>query len=531
MTQDMSKRNWDPAMHSPASTASSYIVQNTFSPAHSDSVASASKKVRIASSGSKSPSDGNAGTTRPGVGSNNDGDDRRLPTISRKVKACAACRKQKIKCKMPGGPPCERCKERGLSCRLNKSLQTLMSEDSKWKASVTKDLTTVYSSLDHVLQRMSLPALPSLQTSTQDPAIFFDKNENPNDPDEDEQSPDNSPKVSPANEDLSHVPIESLYQITGLRALRPPESATDEQERICKQLRDSDFIARGLISTEDGEYLANFYMTRLDPYIWHLAGAYKDLDSFRRTSPTLTAACLSVAALHDTTRPHLYPICVKEYRKLVANAMFERRIDLEYIRGLVIGAMWLSDISWTLSGYAIRRASEFNLSQYYYQVVDSHKDPENYTPEQLEKAMDGVRVMYLLYLLDHHLSLLFGRSSIMRDNENYITGWEAYLTCPISTDADKRIASQVTLACLMNQIRERFGTEGAASMLPVSCVSKIASFEHELDNWASRHTYQSEYISHVTRMGVTDISRSKQAHRELANEGRYIQLSVCKALS
>lgn len=61
------------------------------------------------------------------------------PSITRKVKACAACRKQKIKCDMEDdGPPCKRCKERNLSCKLNKSLQTLIDEESR---SVADDLS------------------------------------------------------------------------------------------------------------------------------------------------------------------------------------------------------------------------------------------------------------------------------------------------------------------------------------------------------------------------------------------------------
>jgi hypothetical protein len=75
-----------------------------------------------------------------------------VPQISRKVKACAACRKQKvhliiltdrwisrpgtdnlqIKCIMDDrGPPCRRCTERNLGCVLNKSLQTIIDEKSQ----------------------------------------------------------------------------------------------------------------------------------------------------------------------------------------------------------------------------------------------------------------------------------------------------------------------------------------------------------------------------------------------------------------
>ena len=415
-----------------------------------------------------------------------------MPTISRKVKACAACRKQKIKCIMAGEPPCQRCKERGLSCRLNKSLQTLMSEDARWKSSVTKDIGNLYSSLEKVLQSMSLPPLPPARVTSEESAMLFDQDDQDNDQDEDEPSYDNSPKVSPLNENLSHVPIESLYQITGMRALRAHEPGPEEQERICKQLRDTDFISKGMVSVEDAEYLTSVYLNRLDPYVWSLAGAYSNLESFRRKSPTLTACVLTVAALHDTTKAHLYSICLKEYQKLVANAMFERRIDMEYLRALVIGSYWLSEIAFTLSGYAIRRASEFYLSQCYDQIVDAIKFPNKYDTQQLQKAMDGLRLLYLLYICDHHLSILYGRPSIMRDNERCITGWEAYLGSSLAMDSDKRIASQVSLVLVMNQIRESFGPEETASALPASATAKIARFERELASWQSRHAYHSK---------------------------------------
>ncbi len=399
-----------------------------------------------------------------------------------------------IKCIMKGDPPCERCKERNLSCKLNKSLQTLMSEDSKWKSSVTRDVTALYGSVEQIVQLLNLPALPQMHTSTQDPAIFFDQDDPSNDLDEEDQSLDNSPKVTPITDNLSHVPIESLYQITGMRSLRAAEGITEDQSRICKQLRDTDFIARGIIKLEDAEPLATYYLTKLDPYIWHLCAEYKDLESFRSRSPTLTAAVLTVAALHDTSRSHLFNTCGKEYRRLVANAMFERKIDMEYLRALVIGSYWLSDISWTLSGYAIRRASEFHLKQSSLQIAESVRSPERIDSTKLPEAMDGIRVLYLLYICDHHLSVLYGRSSIMRDNEIYITGWEAYLACSLSTDADRRVAGQICLMYLINRIRENLGPEDTTDLLPTSALSTIAGFERDLDDWIARFSRHSKHI-------------------------------------
>ena len=101
--------------------------------------------------------------------------------------------------------------------------------------------------------------------------------------------------------------------------------------------------------------------------------------------------------------------------------------------------------------------SEFQLRQYYHEIAESVRSPDKTDPTKLQEAMDGIRVLYLLYICDHHLSILYGRSSIMRDNESYITGWEAYLACSLSTDADRRVAGQICLMYLMNQIRETLG--------------------------------------------------------------------------
>ena len=75
---------------------------------------------------------------------------------------------------------------RGLSCRLNKDLQTLMSEDSRWNAAVTKDVGAILAHLEGVLSTLSLPQMPALQSSAQDPAGFFDHDEQNNDQDDDD---------------------------------------------------------------------------------------------------------------------------------------------------------------------------------------------------------------------------------------------------------------------------------------------------------------------------------------------------------
>lgn len=439
-------------------------------------------------------------------------EERRIPSISRKIKACSACRRKKIKCMMPAAPPCQRCKERGLSCQLNKSLQTLMSEDSRWKSSITKDLSNVYSSLEKVLQSMSLPSLPPAQTPTNEVSISLDLGDH--EQNHDDQLYENCSLISPLDENPSHAPIESLYQIAGLRSLRGYGYGLgrEDEDRVHKHLHDTDLISRGFLSVEDAKYLATFYNTRLDPYVFNVTEGYDDLESLRARSSILTTCILTVAALHDTSRPNLYPKCFREFCRLVAKSMFDRRIDLEYLKAAVLGCYWLPDAAYTLSGYAIRRASEFHLSRFYTQVVESINDPNKYTLEQLQKAMDRLRLLYLLYICDSHLSILYGRSSIMRDDENCVAGWEAYLTSSLATDSDKRIACQLALCVTMNKIRESFGEEESNTPLPALSVLKINSLKHELEAWASRHAYPSKLSYRVTHLRFTSFSRSKQIY-------------------
>ncbi|EUC49218.1 hypothetical protein COCMIDRAFT_85273 [Bipolaris oryzae ATCC 44560] len=398
--------------------------------------------------------------------------DIHAPSISRKVKACAACRKQKIKCIIDDrGPPCKRCTERNLACVLNKSLQTLIEERGQWRHTLAADLEHVHGALQQVLSRLSLPPLPPLQsevTTQHDESL-----QNMTERDDPGPSCDNSPRLSPGNDAL-HVPIESLYQITRLRALRSddipdasvPYPAPSPNQPI------NDFISKGIVSAEDANRLVKAYLQRIDKFIYLLGGGnYRDLESMRRSSPILTAAICTVAALHDPADNHLYGPCNKEFRRLVAASMFKRRINQDCMRAMCIGAYWLHDISWTLSGCAIRRATEINLHQNYKLVI--HKNSED--------AMDCMRIWYILYICDHHLSVLYGRQSIIHEDAS-ILEWEELLKSPVVTDSDRRMISQIALLIIMSNIRDLFGPD-TGEPVPKAFVPQLASFGKRIDQW------------------------------------------------
>ncbi|KAF1971614.1 hypothetical protein BU23DRAFT_470603 [Bimuria novae-zelandiae CBS 107.79] len=372
---------------------------------------------------------------------------------------------------MKDGPPCSRCAERNLSCVLNKSLQTLIDERSQWKATVIQDIDRMHGALQQVLGKLSLPMLPPLLTGTQEheasPHDYVVEKE------EAGPSCDNSPRLSPRDDAVPHVPIESLYQITRLRALRADDP--EEQKPVSSSNPDSsatDFISRGLVSIGDATRLVDFYFNRIDHYMYTVGrGKYHDFEHLRRGSPLLLACICTVAALHDPMSNHLYGVCKREFQRLMAASMFDRRVDRDHLRAMCIGAYWLHDISWTLSGYAIRRATEANLSSNYHRLLAKGG----------EDALDSIRIWYVLYICDHHLSILYGRPSIVRE-DGTISGWEHLLKVPGFTESDKRLVSQMALLSMMSNVRELFGPD-TGEPVPQAFAPQLVNYSRQIDQW------------------------------------------------
>ncbi|KAK2743695.1 C6 transcription factor [Colletotrichum kahawae] len=87
---------------------------------------------------------------------------------------------------------------------------------------------------------------------------------------------DNSPKISPEDENLPHVPIHSLYALTKLRALRSPDAPEGHSSPAL-----DDFIARGALRLDDAERLFRLYRDRLDPFMYGVGCKYQQLSRAR----------------------------------------------------------------------------------------------------------------------------------------------------------------------------------------------------------------------------------------------------------
>lgn len=460
------------------------------------------------------------GSTDPNGGGNANGDvgfgangynfipyDQPFPQLSRKIKACTVCRRQKIKCLMDdAGPPCRRCAERNLDCILGKNLQTIIDEKSQYLDAVFQDLEQIHGTLRAVVERVGLPEPHPLQSlSIRDTA----RSPNGRDPhtgyengngsgkrvrvsSQDSYGPscDNSPKISPADEaNLPHVPIHSLYRLTKLQAFRSPDGPEERQGRAI-----DDFISRGVISFSDAQRLFSLYRDRLDSFMYGVGCRYQSLDELRQRSSILTVAILTVAALHDPAANSIYGLCRSEFRRMVERSIFDRQVNHDYLRAMCVASYWLSDMSWMLSGHAIRRVTEGNLYNIHIRAQE----------EQSEEAADGVRLWYILNICDQHLATLYGRPAIVHSDTS-MKGWETFLESPIANAEDTRLASQVALLSIFGSIRELFGPD-TGKPIPRAYLHQIAHFNKQLDNWVSHWsvTLQERYdhIGGFPRKGV-----------------------------
>ncbi|KAL1997580.1 hypothetical protein VTN02DRAFT_1431 [Thermoascus thermophilus] len=125
---------------------------------------------------------------------------------------------------------------------------------------------------------------------------------------------------------------------------------------------------------------------------------HQDLTAVRRASSLLAAAVLTVAALHMPDRTATLDRCHDEFVSLVSGMALTRAHTLDDVRGLCVGAFWLSELSWTLSGHAVRIAAELGLHQSFQLMARGRA-------EQYERAQRW----YVLYVCDHHFSIAYGR--------------------------------------------------------------------------------------------------------------------------
>jgi hypothetical protein len=285
---------------------------------------------------------------------------------------------------------------------------------------------------------------------------------------------------------LVTAPMGSLYEVTQLsenRESSPGQKLAPDQALV------TDFISRGVVDIQEAEELFLQFDQVLNRYLWDGALlAHKNLTSVRRSSSMLSAAILAVTALHMPTKERTFDTCYTEFAKLASESMLGHHHTMDDIRALCIGAFWLADVSWKLSGYAVRIATERNLHQFYRRAVQG-------SPEHIEQA----RLWYLLYVrtldpnnvtlakifqtLEHHFSIAYGRPPMIHEDAS-VTQHNVFTQTPSTSQGDLRLHSQVDLFIILTRIYFAFGPDVDLEV-PESDFPKIDQFDLDIEDWKS----------------------------------------------
>lgn len=278
-----------------------------------------------------------------------------------------------------------------------------------------------------------------------------------------------SPEPENDNAPLVAAPMASLFEVTKLRNLRSNMNGLRRvpDETVLQQ----DFIAQGKVSLSEAEALFSTFSGRLAAFLWGgIPLVHQTLTAVRESSSLLAAAILTVSALHVPGKEAVFDTCYAEFLNLVSSSMFDRFHSLDDVRGLVIGAFWLSDVSWKLSGHAVRIATERNLHQSFSKALRGD-------PEEVERA----RLWYLLYVCDHHFSIAYGRPPVIHEDLS-ISCHEMFLQLAGTTNNDSRLHSQVGVFMILSKIFLSFGTDSSKE-LSEQDFRNIAQYNAELNTW------------------------------------------------
>lgn len=400
------------------------------------------------------------------------------PDITRKVTACVACRKQKIKCHMrERGPPCARCEKRGLSCTVNRSLQTILESNGAWKTAVERKIFKLDSALSRVANELRLPPL----LDNDDEADDAEVHEHSSQP---ARSSASTAKGTPHNFEIVMDSESGPAAIPG--SIVSPVSKTRETQR-----QEQDIISRGTIGLKAAQQFLDVYQDRLDHFLYCILGERRTLKQIRSSSALLLAAVSAVGALHLNSVS--FDTLFDEFVSAAEAVSFSRNCNLDDIRALCIGAFWLSNISWMCIGAAVRLCAELQLHRSIFKALQG--DMQHYL---------RTRVYYLVYVCDHHFSVTYGRPPMTREDDA-ISSSRRFLEIELCTQDDARLVSQVQFWVVASEIYQAFGVDIDAP-LTSSMIGTLRRLSIKLEkvraDWNEEFTVN-QYVGNYPKKGVS----------------------------
>ncbi|KAH7112100.1 hypothetical protein B0J11DRAFT_554222 [Dendryphion nanum] len=415
-----------------------------------------------------------------------------------RIKACVECKKHKIKCEpVVDQLKCAKCIRSGVDCVPYNLDQKLREEDTTWKARVSTELMQLQTAVRDLLRHNQLPDLnqtpsqhpPVIQNSVISPTNIISENGTIVDcmtvPPMDmtrECSPEHND--DDANDDepsLVPAPMASLYHLTRIRNL----GKSSKKVATCPNLIDEDFIAQGVISLAEAEELFRRYVENNHLYLW--AGVlcpYPSLDSIRRSSTLLTSTVLTIAALHTRGRNEALQKCYNIFVSLAYSTCFSRTDSLDDIRALCLAAFFLFNLSWQLSGIAVRNAVEMNIHQSFQKFMRGQA-----------AERDKARLWYVLYVCEHQFSIAYGRPPLIHQDDA-INNIERFLESPHTTPGDIRLGAQVALFKILTEAYIRYGSDPEQALTEAD-FQQLRIFNFAIEQWRLKWQARSADSVHI----------------------------------
>lgn len=272
----------------------------------------------------------------------------------------------------------------------------------------------------------------------------------------------------------------------------PPGSYVSRSTPLISTGTAEDIITMGIITYKNAQACLDLYKGKLDHFPYRILGdrASCNLDAIRTASPLLLAAICSVSILHKA--PGDFGACYVHFKSVYMSRSVAKDLSVDDIRALCIGAFWLSDMSWTLVGTAVRMATELHLQKSFGKALRG--DREHYL---------RARLYLLVYACDHHFSIPFGRPSLTRQC-NAIRNVRKFRQCTHATEDDARLVSQVLRWSLCADVFENYDAD-AGVPLTDSGLSDLCTFSNSLDSlraeWIDRFQ-PNMHIGNYPRKGV-----------------------------
>ncbi|SJX63035.1 uncharacterized protein SRS1_13858 [Sporisorium reilianum f. sp. reilianum] len=257
------------------------------------------------------------------------------PSLSRRIKSCEACRKMKIKCifEAEQAARCTRCIARNLQCHVSSNLQTILENDLGWKAKLQEQLEGQQRQIERLnaaverLSRSVVGAADARRSAASRKRRRISKDGSDGSDleglrtsyDDQQDDSNNNEYVTSYATTSSRPASRGLSPPTPRASYNPASSGPDSVLPIrAIHQKQTDLISRRLLPLATAQDLFHFYLTHLDPQIYHLlrvchyhhhatrgperhldrATCSEWLEEIRASSTLLLLGVLSVAALH-----------------------------------------------------------------------------------------------------------------------------------------------------------------------------------------------------------------------------------------